>query len=285
MPLDVQTTSRRLTASTTRLSRGELFVWLIGILATHFFLRVDADSGGSFVDALARSLASRSVFHYLGWYVVLQLVVSAGATQAASRYDVGFGLIAALVPFVPAFSPLWLSITATAFYLWVTARGEAKLRAAGVVLLALAFNGFWGPKLFEALAFPLLAADTALVGGLLSLLHSGYSWHGTVIETEGHGIAMFGPCSSFHNISLGLLCWVAITKLRRPDWAPGDAWVAGLVVVAVVLLNTGRVYLMALNADMYAYWHTGSGAHIFALVASATVIAISVWGALRRAHA
>jgi hypothetical protein len=68
---------------------------------------------------------------------------------------------------------------------------------------------------------------------------SGYSWHGTVIETEGHGIAMFGPCSSFHNISLGLLCWVAITKLRRPDWAPGDAWVADLVVVAVVVLNTG----------------------------------------------
>jgi exosortase/archaeosortase family protein len=96
---------------------------------------------------------------------------------------------------------------------------------------------------------------------------------------------MFGPCSSFHNISLGLLCWVAITKLRRPDWAPGDAWVAALVVVAVVLLNTGRVYLMALSAEMYDYWHTGFGAHLFALVASAAVIAISVWGALRRAHA
>jgi galactitol-specific phosphotransferase system IIC component len=42
---------------------------------------------------------------------------------------------------------------------------------------------------------------------------------------------------------------------------------------------------MVLNADMYTYWHTGFGAHIFALVASAAVIAISVWGALRRAHA
>jgi hypothetical protein len=42
---------------------------------------------------------------------------------------------------------------------------------------------------------------------------------------------------------------------------------------------------MALDAEMYAYWHTGFGAHLFALVASAAVIAISVWGALRRARA
>jgi hypothetical protein len=56
MPLDVQTTSRRLTASTARLSRGELFVWLIGILATHFFLRVDAEAGGS-------SMRSRGLSH------------------------------------------------------------------------------------------------------------------------------------------------------------------------------------------------------------------------------
>jgi hypothetical protein len=284
MPLDVQTTSRRATASTIRLARGELFVWLLSILAINFFLRIYADAGGSLVDELARSLASRSVFHYLGWYVVFQLILSAGSRQAASPHDIAFALVAALVPFIPAYSPPWLSLTATAVYLWATSRSEPKLRAAGVVLLALAFNGFWGPKLFEALAFPLLAADTALVGGLLSLLHSGYSWHGTVIETEGHGIAMLGPCSSFHNISLGLLCWIAITKLKRPDWAPGDAWAAALVVVAVVLLNTARVYLMALSTEMYAYWHTGFGADIFALVTSAAVISISVWGALRRAR-
>ncbi len=36
---------------------------------------------------------------------------------------------------------------------------------------------------------------------------------------------------------------------------------------------------------MYAYWHSGFGADLFALATSATVIGISLWGALRRVRA
>jgi hypothetical protein len=284
MALDVQTGSHGSTASTAAMCRRELFIWLLCVLAAHYFLhflRANPHADESFIEALGHSLASRSVFHYLGWYAAFQLVVSAAPGQPASRFDIGFVLIAALLPFVPANSPLWLSMTATAIYL-VAATSATKLRAAGIVLLALAFNGFWGPKVFEVFAFPLLTVDTALVGGLLSLLHSGYSWQGTMIESDGHGVVIFGPCSSFHNISLGLLCWIAITKLSRPGWAPGDAWIAVMVVAAVLVLNTARVFLIALSTQMYAYWHSGFGADLFALVTSAAVIAISVWGALRR---
>ena len=285
MPLDVQTSSQNASASTSRLGRRELFVWLLSILAAHYFLRIDPDKGGTFVEALTQSLTSRSVFHYLGWYAVFQLAIAADREQPSSRYDIAFALIAALIAFAPAYSPPWLASTATALYLWATSKGDPRLRAAGIVLLALAFNGFWGHKLFEVFAFPLLIADTALVGGLLSLLHSGYSWQDTIIESDGHGLVIFGPCSSFHNISLGLLCWIAITKLSRPGWAPGDAWIAALVVLAVLLLNTARIFLMALNIQMYAYWHSGFGADLFALATSAAVIAISLWGALRRVGA
>ena len=285
MPLDVQTSPYGATASTSGLRRRELFVWLLSILAAHYFLRFGPNASLSFLEALTQSLSSKSVFHYLGWYAVFQLAISADSEQPSSRTDVAFALIAALLPFVPANSPLWLSITATALYLWATSKGEIKLQAAGIVLLALAFNGFWGPKLFEVLAFPLLIADTALVGGLLSLLHSGYSWQGTIIGSEGHGLVIFGPCSSFHNISLGLLCWIAITKLSRPGWAPGDAWIAVAVVGAVLLLNTARIYLMALSKPMYDYWHSGFGGELFVMATSAAVIGISLWGALRRVRA
>jgi hypothetical protein len=160
--------------------------------------------------------------------------------------------------------------------------GEAKLRAAGAVLLALALNGQWGPRLFDIFEFQILRADAILVGTALSLTLDNISWHSTILgATDGHRIIIFGPCSSFHNISMGLLCWVALTKLARVDWVRRDIVFAALVCASVVLLNGSRLYLMALSADQFAYWHAGLGAELFGWATSLTVLLISLWGALR----
>ena len=211
-----------------------------------------------------------------------RLLADSGPPQPTSRLDIAFGLVASLIPFLPAASFAWISITAVGLYLLFTSPRESKTRAAGIVLLALSFNGLWGPQFFDFFAFPLLRADTALVGAALSLTQPGISWHDTLIASPEHSIVVYGPCSSFHNISLSLLCWVALTKLVRPAWAPGDALVAFLVCAAVVVLNTTRLYIMALGPSQFAYWHTGFGADLFAWTTPAVVIAVSLWGALRR---
>jgi hypothetical protein len=93
------------------------------------------------------------------------------------------------------------------------------------------------------------------------------------------------PDSSYHNISLGLLCWVSLTKLARSRWASGDVWVGLLVCAAVVALNASRLYLMASSSESFTYWHEGTGQHLFAWATTLTVLGISLWGALREGRA
>ena len=53
------------------------------------------------------------------------------------------------------------------------------------------------------------------------------------------------------------------------------------VVAAVIALNASRLYLMSLSADGFVYWHESTGAQIFAWATTLSVLAISLFGALR----
>lgn len=266
---------------TSAFSRRELFIWIVGILAATQLFRVNAlQPGDPFGDALWRSLASRSAFQYLAWYVVFRLLADSRPSPL-SRADLAVGFVASLSSLVMFGAMAWLVATAVGAYLWAASGGDSNLRSASVVLLALAFNALWAPQLFEVISYPLLWLDTALVGTALNLMQTGFTWRGTIIESPGHAIAIFGPCSSFHNISLGLLCWIALTKLARPEWVRSDVYVGLAVVAAVLCINTLRVYLMALNPAMYAYWHEGTGAEVFGWSMALVVLAISLAGVLR----
>ncbi len=135
--------------------------------------------------------------------------------------------------------------------------------------------------LFDFFAFPLLQADAALVGGLSNLTQPGMGWAQTIVGTpEGHSVFIYGPCSSFHNISLGLLCWVTITKLTRTDWIVKDVLVALAVCAIVILFNGTRLYLMALGPDYFTYWHDGFGQHLFSWATVFGVLLMSLCGAI-----
>jgi hypothetical protein len=56
-----------------------------------------------------------------------------------------------------------------------------------------------------------------------------------------------------------------------------------MVTVAVVILNTGRLALMARGQAEFVYWHDGQGADLFAWTTTLTVVALSFWGATRKA--
>lgn len=80
---------------------------------------------------------------------------------------------------------------------------------------------------------------------------------------------------------MGVLCWIALTKLARTDWVRGDAYVGLAVCAAVLSLNTARIYLMPLNPTTYAYWHEGTGAAVLGWSMAVVVLAISLFGVLR----
>jgi hypothetical protein len=270
------------------IERRELFVWLACILLVNDILFLAADPPGEAppladpLEAIAHTLASKNVFHYLAWYAVFSLLLSADRRRPATIIDAAVALSAATLNALPFHLGTWLPATLVGLYLLAPRPHHAKLAAAATVLLALAFNAYWGPRLFDILAYYILRADAVFVGTLLSLTQPGMGWEGTIVgNPEGHRVFIYSPCSSFHNISLGLLCWVSLTKLVRASWVPADFAVALLVCAAVVALNATRLYLMALGPDHYSYWHGGTGEQLIAWVTTGVVLLISLWGAVR----
>src|SRR5262249_10451947 len=262
------------------MGRGELFTWLAGVLLANQLFAIPAPALTAFFDAFLTGFAARSIFYYLGWFAVFRLLSEGDSRALPNRTDVTFTLLIAVLNFLPATSVSWASTTAFGIFLLARGRGDRKFRAAAAVLLALAFNGFWGPLIFDFFAFPLLRADAAFVGGLLYLTQPGMSWAQTIVGTpEGHSVMIYGPCSSFHNISLGLLCWVTITRLARTDWVVTDVLIAFAVCTIVVVLNGTRLYLMALGPDYFTYWHDGFGQHLFSWATAFGVLFASLWGA------
>lgn len=263
------------------LGRREMLLWLaIALLGVQLFA-ISAGSLEAYLAGLQGHLASKNIFTYVAWFAVLSLLADS-ARQAPGRASDAVLVLAVIASgLLTTRSAPWLAMTASAAYLMVRDRTDIKLNAAGAVMLALAFNGFWGPRFFESFAYYLLQADAALVGAALNASRTGIQWSETIVGASSeHSIIVYGPCSSFHNISLGLLCWVALTKLARPHWVRSDIWVGVAVVLTVIALNASRLYLMALDAENYAYWHTGTGQLIFAWATTLSVLAISLYGAL-----
>lgn len=272
----------RTLASAGGLSRREVIFWLALILFANQILSHEAPVRET-LPALADALLSRNVIYYLGWYTVISLLLALPGDQPVSRVDLVVALLVASLNLAPILSSGWLATTVAGTVLLLSShRSESKLRAAATVLLALAINGYWGPKLFHVFGYHILRADAALVGSVLAATQPGMGWQETVIGVPGgHTVLIFSPCSSFHNISLGLLCWISVTKMVRTHWVRGDAAVAAAVCAAMIMFNATRLYLMALSPDHYAYWHGGLGEHMVAWASTLVVLFISVWGAVR----
>jgi hypothetical protein len=269
--------------------RRELVVWVAAVLFASRFFRIETKPLTGLLDGLATLLAQNSIFHYIGWYAVFSLLREANLADRARPWEVACALGLCVVNVLQANPTVWVSATAVGLYLWAMHPGDARIRAAAAVLLALAINGLWAPLFFRAFSYPILLADAVMVGGALSLLQEGAGWLGNNIvgTRSGHRVLIHGPCSSFHNISLGLLCWVSLTMLARPCWVRNDLSVAAVAVMTVILLNTARLYLIALSEDAagYRYWHGGPGEDFFAWAATGCVLAISLWGALHSGKA
>jgi hypothetical protein len=118
-----------------------------------------------------------------------------------------------------------------------------------------------------------------VVGTLLQLTWAGAVWHDNVITMpSGHGILLYPYCSSFHNVSLAVLCWVTVTNLIDLNWRRSNYVTGVVVVVAMIVFNTGRLYLMALGPYSYHYWHEGAGSDIFQIGASLSVLLLTLCG-------
>jgi hypothetical protein len=265
------------------ISRATVFRWAVVILLANQLLTIIKESAPVTLLHTITSLLSVNVFQCMAWYVVFRLLGAGELTRIAPNRDwvVGFG--SCMMVFIPTHGNVWVAATMIGVYLILTPDGDRKLRSAGIVLLTLSLQGFWGNRLFEAIASPLLRVETAVVGTILQTMRSGIYWQDNMITAKsGWGIVIYPYCSSFHNVSLALLCWMTISRLARDTWRGRDYAVAGLIATAMISMNMARLALMSFNESFYYYWHDGTGNPIFAITISLFVLLASLfavrWG-------
>jgi len=266
------------------ISRSEVFLWLAVLLFANQALQLlDIRS----FTTLGASLAEQNYIYWLACYAVFHRLRTSDRQRCASGLDCGVALSTCfailLTSFVAYRFGIGLLATTTAFYLLFAHGGDRHLKAAGVVLLALAAHLVWGPILFQFFTPELLRADATLVGGILTLLRSDIVWNNTTfLAPDGNSITLVGACSSFHNLSTALLACVTIVMLRRMEWITRDIATIAIAGGAMIFLNAARISLLGWNVSSYLYWHEGSGAPYLAMAQTLVILLIAWWGGAPR---
>jgi exosortase/archaeosortase family protein len=261
------------------LPRRDLFLWVCAILFFNQLLGAVSELPSASPLSLLTDLAGSSVFQIMAWYAIFRLLASSDSKPVAEMSDVLIALALCLPLFLPTTRTMKVIALGAAVFCWLRGRNDPKLRSAGIVLGALAIQEYWGHIVFDLFALPLLRAETAVVGTLVHALRAGTEWQGNVITApSGFSIIVYSACSSFHNLSLAMLCWLTVSRLRNQTWRRGDFLTACLIGAAMIACNVTRLCLMAWGPDLYEYWHDGPGAQVFAVGASAMVLVLSLYG-------
>lgn len=255
-------------------SRRELFIWLASILCATAVAPTVMHGGASL-----EHLAGINAFHILGWFAVLRLLFLQESSTPVTKQDFWATGVVGAINLLPADRALWIAASLAAVYIYVQSQKGSNGRAGASVLAALCVQSLWGPTLFSLFSVYLLRADAALVGVALDMTRSGFVWHDNVILTQGHSVEIYNGCSSFHNISLAALCWISLTKLKRPRFIKSDFIFGSAGCITMIALNATRLYVMSLSFEKYFYWHKGFGAEIFAMTSTVIIVTICTWGA------
>lgn len=261
------------------LPRRDLFLWLCAIIFFNQLLAAVGQLASASPGQLLSDLAATSVFQIMAWFAIFRLLSLSDRAEAAEMRDVLIALALCLPLFLPTARTIKVLALGAAAFVYLRGRSDPKLRAAGVVLAALTIQEYWGHIVFDMFALPLLRAETAVVGTLMHALRAGTVWHGNIISgPSGFGIILYSGCSSFHNLSLAMLCWLTVSRVRNQDWRRRDFLTGCAIGAAMIACNVMRLCLMAWSSDFYEYWHNGPGAQIFAVGASVMVLVLSLYG-------
>jgi exosortase/archaeosortase family protein len=261
------------------LHRRELFIWAaVILLLNQFFFQIKEDWSAS-LERLVYALGAIGAFQFMAWYVVFGLLRDSDPVRVARWRDLLVVAALCLLLIFPISRAIWGAALGIAIYLFLFNKRDPRLRAAATVLAGLAVQQYWGRILFNFVAFPLLRFETTAVGTILAAVQPGTVWQDNMITgPNGFGIVVYDACSSFHNVSLAVLCWVTVSRWQRQCQWKQDLAMLGAVSGTMILLNLFRLCLMAWSINLYDYWHTGAGAEIFGIAASLIILSIALYG-------
>ena len=159
--------SRRQRQHRRALNRRDIFIWAAVILFSNQLLGVIKEVPTTSLEAFISDLFAIGIFQYLAWYVIFRILAASDLAAPARLRDFLVTAGLCLIVFLPTTRMIWVAATGIAVYMCLWNGGDPKLRAAGIVLAALSVQELWGHLFFNLVTFPLLRAETAVVGTML----------------------------------------------------------------------------------------------------------------------
>ncbi len=208
--------------------------------------------------------------------------------KTATRADILLIAPVACMLLIPSAMVAWIACAIFGLWGFWRFRTSPVARSVCLVFVAMALRVPTTTLLLSAASEPVLALDAVFVQAMLSLTPLETTLVGNVIVgSDGHNLAVMTGCSSFTNISMGLLAWFAMTRARFHK-IPARAALAGVgVAISIVFLNVARLSLMSIDAEMYTLIHDGWGKSAFeaSLVLATLVITQHGLGGRHADHA
>ena len=177
---------------------------------------------------------------------------------------------------VASFYPSSMSraIAMTCLGLLFLIRSDKRITSLGQLCIGLVWIDFWGPLVLSLIGPWLLPIESRFAYLAVSLFGS-FSLDGLVISNgSGFAIKLIEGCSAFHNTITTAFIWLSLIKIQKLDFHFKHLAVLATGVATVILLNTGRIGIMAVSRSQYDFWHTGPGLWVVKIVMLSTVLGI-----------
>ncbi len=232
--------------------------------------------------AAVTTFVSVSAVVWFACAAALSLVLRTTEKEEVRAADILLGSIVLLLVAVPLKELNWLGLDVAAVYvIWVSPSGSG-MRRGGLIFFTLTIPMCWGPLVLHAFAQPFMWTDAVFVSNLI-----GTERIGNVVKfADGTAtFQIFPACSSFHNMSVAFLAWMAISQYLKPKWSPKDTGWCLLAGFSVLGANVTRLALIGLFREHFDTIHGSIGSTVADLVSLSLIIGICLLGVRREIFA
>jgi exosortase/archaeosortase family protein len=226
----------------------------------------------------SRAIGGAEILGFVAIFVVLKDLKADRVLRwwdfAAIVAALAVGIVAALL--YP--SKVFPAISITYLGLLFIARSDKRIASLGQLCIGLAWIGFWGALVLIFVKQWLLPIETEFAFLPLSLFGS-FSIDGTEISNgRGFSVDVFEGCSAFHNTIVTAFVWLSLIKIQKLDFRLKYFYVLAIGLVAVIVLNTLRISIMAVSEGQYLFWHEGPGQWIVKTLMLGGVLGLFYFG-------
>lgn len=216
------------------------------------------------------------------WIITIWSLVTLCRTNISTsftRIDGTLFTVVALMLLVPSATLAWFACAILALWGYYRTPGNPVARSVLLIFIAMAARSPITTLLLSTSAQTFLHIDTWLVTAVLAPTSIEVLQVGNIIIGEdGHKLAVMTGCSSFTNVSIGLLVWFAISQATEHRISSRAALAGCAVTVAIIAINAGRLGLMAINEELYVFFHDEYGKDLFELLLAAATLTLTFYG-------